>query len=75
MTDEHIATYIYDERLDHGVYEIYANYETPRDISNRNVSWYDIYDKNGVCVNEGNPYYTMPTWQHVFDAYYLENVN
>jgi hypothetical protein len=75
MTDEHIATYIYDERLDYGVYEIYAIYETYSDRDNRNVAWYDVYDKNGVCVNEGNPFYTMPSWKTIFDTYYMENVN
>lgn len=75
MKDEHIATYIYDERLDYGVYEVYAIYETMTDRDNRNVSWYDVYDKNGECVNEGNPFYTMPSWQYVFDKYYLVNAN
>lgn len=75
MNDEHIATYIYDERLDYGVYEIYAVYDSMVDRDNRNVSWHDIYDKNGVCVNEGDPWYDMPTWKQVFDIYYMEYVN
>lgn len=75
MIDEHIATYIYDERLDYGVYEIYAVYETRPNRDKRNVAWYDIYDKNGKCVNEGDPWYKIPTWQEVFDTYYLEHVN
>jgi len=74
MNEEHIATYIYDPRLDYGVYEIYAVYETHPDRDKRNVSWYDIYDKNGECVNEGDPLYQMPTWQDVFDKYYMLNV-
>jgi hypothetical protein len=75
MNEEHIATYIYDERLDYGVYEIYAVYETEGDRDNRNVAWYDIYDKNGDCVNEDDPWYEIPTWQEVFDSYYMEQVN
>jgi hypothetical protein len=75
MNEEHIATYIYDERLDYGVYEIYAVYDSDRDRDNRNVSWYDVYDKNGVCVNEGDPFHTMPSWQTIFDTYYMEYVN
>jgi len=74
MNDEHVATYIYDPVVDYGVYEIYAIYETIQDRDNRNVSWYDVYDKNGVCVNEGNPFYTFPRWQQIFDIYYMENV-
>ena len=75
MSDEHIATYIYDERLDYGVYEVYACYDSALDKYKRNVSHYDIYDKNGECANEGNPYYQIPTWQEVFDNYYMEHVN
>jgi hypothetical protein len=75
MNNEHIATYIYDERLDYGVYEVYAMYETYNDRDDRNAAWYDVYDKNGICVNEGNPYYQIPTWQEIFDNYYMEHVN
>lgn len=74
MNDEHIATYIYDERLDYGVYEVYAIYDSWKDRDNRNVAWYDIFDKNGVCVNEGDPFYQLPTWQEIFDQYYMTNV-
>lgn len=75
MNDEHVATYIYDDRLEYGVYEIYAIYDSIRDRDNRNVSFYDVYDKAGRCVNEGDPFYKFPTWQEVFDTYYLEHVN
>ena len=75
MNEEHVATYVYDPFLDYGVYEIYAVYETEGDRDNRNVSYYDVYDKNGNCVNEGNPLYQFPTWQEVFDSYYMEQVN
>ena len=73
--DEHIATYIYDERLDYGVYEVYAIYETMTDRDARNVAYYDVFDKNGICVNEGDPFYQLPTWQEIFDNYYMEHVN
>lgn len=75
MNEEHIATYIYDERLDYGVYEIYAVYDSMTDRDNRNVSCYDIYDKSGDCVSEDDPWYEIPTWQEVFDTYYLQHVN
>lgn len=73
--NEHIATYIYDEDKSYGVYDIYACYDSMRDYDNRNVSFYDIYDKNGVCVNEGDPFYQFPTWEEIFDTYYMEHVN
>ena len=75
MNDEHVATYIYDPMLLYGVYEVYACYDSLHDRYKRNVSHYDIYDKNGVCVNEGDPFYEMPTWQKVFDTYYTKQVN
>ncbi|NDG32294.1 hypothetical protein EB118_19735 [bacterium] len=75
MGDEHIATYIYDPRLDYGVYEVYACYDSDLDKCNRNVSFYDVYDKNGICINEGDPFYEMPTWQEVFDKYYIVRAN
>jgi hypothetical protein len=72
--NEHVATYIYDENQPYGVYDIYACYESKRDHDNRNVSFYDIYDKNGECVNEGNPFYTFPKWDEIFQKYYHPNV-
>lgn len=75
MKDEHVATYIYDERLDYGVYEVYACYDSALDKYQRNVSHYAIYDKSGVCVNQLNPCYQIPTWQEIFDKYYLVNAN
>lgn len=74
MLEEHVATYIYDDRLSYGVYEVYAYYDSIRDRDNRNVSHYDIFDKNGVCVNEGSPYYSFPSWQEVFNHHYMPNV-
>ncbi len=74
MNDEHVATYIYDPIVEHGVYEVYAIYETITDRDNRNVSWYDVFDKNGKCVNEGDPFYEMPSWKEIFDFYYMTRV-
>lgn len=75
MNDEHVATYIYDPSLPYGVYEVYACYDSPHDRYKRNVSHYDVYDKHGGCVNEGDPFYEMPTWQEVFDKYYMVEAN
>jgi hypothetical protein len=75
MNEEHIATYIYDPRLDYGVYEVYAVYECQGDRDRRNAAWYDIYDKGGACVNEDHPWYEMPTWQQIFDNYYMVEAN
>jgi hypothetical protein len=75
MAEEHVATYIYDPRLDYGVYEIHAVYETSGDRNRRNVSWYNIYNKSGICINDNDPWYEMPTWQQVFDKHYMLAVN
>lgn len=72
--NEHVATYIYDDKADYGVYDIYACYDSDRDYSNRNVSFYDVYDKAGRCVNEGDPFYQLPEWQEVYDNYYMPHV-
>lgn len=67
MMNERVATYIMDDVQ----YSVYACYETLRDMDNRNVDFYDVYnDKTGACVNECDPFYTFPTWQQVFDNYY-----
>ena len=65
--NERVAIYIMDDIQ----YSVYACYETLRDMDNRNVDFYDVYnDKTGMCVNEGDPFYMFPTWQQVFDNYY-----
>lgn len=65
--NERVATYIMDDIQ----YGIYACYETLRDMDKRKVDFYDVYnDKTGECVNEGDPFYTFPTWKEVFDNYY-----
>ena len=65
--NERVAIYIMDDIE----YSVFACYETLRDMDNRNVDFYDVYnDKTGACVNEGDPFYTFPSWQQVFDNYY-----
>jgi len=73
--NEQVATYYYDMDKSYGVFDIYACYDSRRDYDNRNVSFYDIYDKDGVCVNEGDPFYQFPTWEEIYESYYMEHVN
>lgn len=70
--NEHVATYYYDMGVDHGVYDVYACYDSEKDYQKRKVSFYDVYDKDGVCVNEGNPYYSFPTWDSIYQNYYSD---
>jgi hypothetical protein len=27
-----------------------------------------------LCVNEGNPFYELPTWKEVYEHYYLPSI-
>jgi hypothetical protein len=65
--NERVAIYFMDDVP----YDVYAIYDSAYDMDNRLVSFYDVYNgKTGECVNEGDPFYTFPTWQEVFDNYY-----
>lgn len=65
--NELVATYVMDDVL----YDIYACYDSADDMDTRNVSFYDVYNqKTGECVNEGDPWETMPTWNEIFHTYY-----
>lgn len=65
--NELVATYVMDDVR----YDVYACYDSWADMDTRNVSFYDVYNqKTGACVNEGDPWYTMPTWNEIFHTYY-----
>lgn len=65
--NELVATYVMDDVL----YDIYACYDSWADMDTRNVSFYDVYNqKTGACLNEGDPWHTMPTWNEIFHTYY-----
>jgi len=70
IMNELVATYHYCPINHNGEIRVYACYDSDLDMQNRNVDFYDIYNKNGVCLNEGDPFYHFPTWQEVFDDYY-----
>lgn len=62
MTDtcELVAEYRYG---DGHLVRVYACYETPEDFVLRQPDFFDCYDADGACLNEGDPWYTVPTWQ------------
>lgn len=37
--------------------------ETPE----HEFDFYDLYDEEGRCLNEGSPFFESPTWQDVKD--------
>lgn len=71
---EHIASFIYDPSVPYGTYNVYACYDSMEDYDNRKVAFYDLYDNSGLCVNEGDPLYECPSWQDVYDWYYLPSI-
>lgn len=75
MNSEVVATYYYDHHTTHAnsVFEVVACYDSWEDYDKRNVSFYDVYDKSGQCVNEGDPLYSFPTWDFV-RTYYRNEV-
>jgi len=72
--NELVATYVYDKSVSYGSYDIYACYDSIRDYDKRNVSFYDVYDYSGLCVNEGDPFYEMPTWKDIYEYYWLPSI-
>lgn len=50
--------------------QVYAIYASAGDYETRTVDWYDCYDENGVCLNEGAPWWSLPTWHDCFHMYY-----
>lgn len=71
--NEHVATYY---MTDDGskLYDVYACYDDIAQYDIRDVQFYDVYDKNGTCVSEGDPFYTFPTWDEIFKHYYRHTV-
>jgi hypothetical protein len=72
--NELVATYIYDPNVEYGSYNVYACYANLQDYDERKVEFYDVYESNGVCVNEGEPFYEMPSWKDIYEYYWLPSV-
>lgn len=73
-TTEQVASYIYDKTVSYGTYNVFACYDSLEDYDNRKVSFYDVYDDSGLCVNEGEPFYDFPSWDEVYIDYYLPSI-
>ena len=68
---EKVASYFYDKSVSYGTYDIFAYYNSVENYENRKVDFYDVYDNDGLCLNEGLPFYEFPSWYIVYEAYYL----
>lgn len=73
-TTEQVASYIYDSSVPYGTYNVFACYNSIENYDNRKVDFYDIYDKSGLCVNEGEPFFDMPSWNLIYELYYLPSI-
>jgi hypothetical protein len=71
---EYVAKYIYDQSISFGFYRVYACYDSMEDFDKRNVAFYDIYDSEGNCINEGDPFHYFPTWDEIYRIYWLPTV-
>lgn len=56
--------------FNHKVYDVYGCWD--KDTPENKFDFYDIYDEDGFCINEGEPFYTFPTFEDLQD--YLEMV-
>ena len=68
---ETVAKYFYGDRKWASVYACYPDMEA---YDNRRPGFWDVYDENGVCLNEGDPFYAMPTWGDVLEFYIQQEV-
>jgi len=71
MYAEIVAVYHFDNNstASNSMFEVWANYDCWEDYDKRNVSFYDVYDKNGICLNEGDPFYELPAWETIRQFY------
>lgn len=74
LMTEQVASYIYDKNVEFGTYNVFACYSSMEDYDARKVDFYDVYETNGLCVNEGDPFYEMPSWKDIYEYYWLPTV-
>jgi len=72
--NELVAKYVYDQSISFGYYNVYACYDSVEDFDKRNVVFYDVYDSEGNSMNEGDPFYSFPSWDEIYDIYWLPTV-
>jgi len=72
--NELVAKYVYDQSISFGYYNVYACYDSVEDFDKRNVVFYDVYDSEGNCMNDGDPFYSFPSRNEIYDIYWLPTV-
>ena len=66
---EQVATYYYSPEVS---FNIFACYDSLESYDNRKVDFYDVYTKAGECINEGDPYLEFPSWDDIYNNYYVK---
>lgn len=61
MGSELITTY----HINSVSYYLWAYYDSIEDYDNHKPSFYDLFDEDGYCLNEGDPYYKFPSYDEV----------
>ena len=56
--------------LNHKTYDIYGCWD--RETPENKFDFYDVYDEDGFCINEGEHFYTYPTFEILQD--YLSQI-
>ena len=71
---EKVATYVYDNSVKYGIYNVIASYKDLNDYNDRKVDYYEVYDDSGLCVDDDSPFYDFPTWNEIYNNYWLPSV-
>lgn len=72
MNNELMAVYIYRDNNHHyAEYNVYVVYDTVEAYDACDPSYYEVYDQDLVCLNEGYPLYKCPSWKDVYDMFYF----
>jgi len=61
MDNQIVATFY----INHRAYDIYGCWD--KDTPQHKFDFYDIYDEEGFCINEGEPFYSFPTYHILKD--------
>ncbi len=63
MNNEQVCTFFVNSKK----YNLFACYDSHEDYDTLTVSFYDLYNEDGVCLNEGDPFYEFPDWKSIVD--------
>lgn len=71
---EKVASYIFDDSVDYGTVHVMASYPNRAAYEARQVGFYFFHDHNGDVLLADESYHEMPSWQDVYEFYWLPTV-